>query len=407
MIQLKQLIAILLLLHISPLWAKSDDKYLLTEKTYKALSVAQELMAEDKNTQAEKQLNKLLSEVTAGSYEQAVVQQTLGYLYSSKENYKKASQLFQQALDSKTLPDKVSRDLQYNLGQLLLADDQYKKGVQILEQWLQNEAQPPTSARVLLASAYYRLQSYTKTIEHISIAIKKDKSAKEAWYQILLSAHLELKQYKSAIKVLETLVSTYPYNKTYWSQLASLYLQQDKDFTALAVKMLAQRLELGDSKTLINLADMYRYLRVPYKSGKLLESALDAGVIDANYDNLNKLADSWLAAKENVKAVEVLKQLTALDSSGESDLKQGRVLFGMEKWQQAEQSLSKAEEKLSGKKVGMTALLIGMTQFHQNHLQQAKKNFIKATKYKGERNQAGQWLRHIERLLEEQSNEKS
>jgi len=407
MIQLKQLIAILLLLHISPLWAKSDDKYLLTEKTYKALSVAQELMAEDKNTQAEKQLNKLLSEVTADSYEQAVVQQTLGYLYSSKENYKKASQLFQQALDSKALPDKVSRDLQYNLGQLLLADDQYKKGVQILEQWLQNEAQPPTSARVLLASAYYRLQSYTKTIEHISIAIKKDKSAKEAWYQILLSAHLELKQYKSAIKVLETLVSTYPYNKTYWSQLASLYLQQDKDFTALAVKMLAQRLELGDSKTLINLADMYRYLRVPYKSGKLLESALDAGVIDANYDNLNKLADSWLAAKENVKAVEVLKQLTALDSSGESDLKQGRVLFGMEKWQQAEQSLSKAEEKLSGKKVGMTALLIGMTQFHQNHLQQAKKNFIKATKYKGERNQAGQWLRHIERLLEEQSNEKS
>jgi len=406
MIRLKQLLIILLLLHTIPSWAESDSQYLLTEKTYKALSAAQELMGADKNAQAEKQLNNLLNEVAAGSYEQAVVQQTLGYLYSSKGDYKKASQMFKKALDSKALPDKVSLDLQYNLGQLLLADDQYKKGVQVLEQWLKNESSPPNSARVLLASAYYRLKQYNKAIEHIRIAVKKDKSPKEAWYQLWLSAHLELKQYKSAIKVLEILVSKYPYNKTYWSQLSSLYLQQNKDFTAVAVKMLAQRLELGDGKTLINLADMYRYLRVPYKSGQLLEKGLADGVIDSNYENLTKLADSWLAAKENDKAVVVLEKLRGLDKSGQSDLKLGRVLFGMEKWQESEQALLSAQKKLSGSKVGTVALLLGMTQFHQEHLQQAKKYFLVATKYKNERNQAGQWLRHIDRLLEAQSNAK-
>lgn len=403
MIRFKQFIIILILFNAATVWAKDDGQYLLTEKTYKALSAAQELMAEDKNSQAEKQLKALLQQVAAASYEQAVVQQTIGYLYSAKEDYKKASQFFQQALDSKALPEKLSHDLQYNLGQLLLADDQYQQGVKILEQWLKSETSPPTSAHVLMASAYYRIQNYKKTIEHIQIAIKKDKSAKESWYQILLSAHLELKQYKSAIKVTETLIAKYPYKKNYWAQLSALYLQQSKDFTALAVKMLAQRLDLGDGKTLINLADMYRYLRIPFKSAKLLESGINEGVVDANYDNLNKLADSWLAAKENQKAVEVLKQLTALDKSGESDLKQGRVLFGMEKWQQSEASLSQAEKKITGDKSGAVQLILGMTAFHQDKLAQAKTYFSRAAKYKNERNQAGQWLRHVEKLIESQS----
>lgn len=404
---LKPFIVILVLFHAATVWAEDDKQYLLTEKTYKALSSAQELMAADKNLEAEQKLKSLLQKVADASYEQAVVQQTIGYLYSSKEEYKKASQFFKQALDSNALPEKVSHDLQYNLGQLLLADDQYPQGVKVLEQWLKSESTPPTSAYVLMASAYYRLQEYKKTVGHIRTAIKKDKSAKESWYQILLSAHLELKQYNSAIKVLEILIAKYPYNKTYWSQLSALYLQKNKDFSALAVKILAQKLDLGDGKTLINLADMYRYLRIPFKSAKLLESGVKDGIIQANYDNLNKLADGWLAAKENKKAVDVLEKLTVLDKSGESGLKLGRVLFSMEKWQQSEKSLSQAEQKILGTKAGAVQLLLGMTAFHQDKLSQAKKYFSRAAKYKNERNQAGQWLRHVEKLIESKAVEQS
>lgn len=250
--------------------AKQDTQYLLTEKTYKALNVTQELIAADKYTQAEKQLNDLLKRVADVPYEKAIVQQTLGYLYSSQENYKKASVFFQSALDSGALPDKVSHNLHYNLAQLLLADEQYKEGLLMLEAWLKEEASPPTSAYVLLASAYYRVQNYQQVVKHISTAIGQDESANEGWYQLLLSAHLELKQYKAAIKVLETLITLYPYQKNYWNQLTALYLQQNKEFTALAVRMLSQRLELGDGKTLISLADMYRYLHIPFKSAQLL-----------------------------------------------------------------------------------------------------------------------------------------
>lgn len=374
----------------------ADKQYFLTERTYKALNVAHDLMADEKYVEAETKLKALLKKTKTASYEKAVVQQTLGYLYSAQENYKQASELFQQALDANSLPEKVSHNLRYNLGQLLLADGQYNKGITLLEQWLQATTSPPNSAYILLASAYYQTKNYQKTIQYIRIAISNDKSAKEAWYQLLLAAHLELKQYKSAIGVLEKLVAKYPHQKTYWTQLSALYLQQNKDFTALAVKMLAQRLELNDAKTVINLADMYRYLQIPYKSAQLLTHAMKAGTIEQNVDNLTRLADSWLAAREGQKSANVLQQVAKLDNSGESDLKYGRVLFGLEQWQQAVKPLSKSLQKLQGKQVGTATLLLAMTHYHLGKLTKAKTLFNKAAAFENERKQAGQWLRHIE-----------
>ena len=252
----------------------------------------------------------------------------------------------------------------------------------------------------MLASASYRIKDYKKTIKNVQIAIKHDKQAKEAWYQLLLSAHLELKQYKSAISVLETLITLYPYQKIYWSQLTALYLQQNKEFTALAVRMLAQRLELGDAQTLISLADMYRYLHIPYKSAQLLTDGINKGIIDANVDNLTRLADSWLAARDQQQAANVLKQLAELDNSGEVDLRYGRVLFGMEQWKNSIEPLTKSTQKLQDDQKGAALLLLGMAQFHLNDLELSKATFSQAVAFENERNQAGQWLRHVEKQIE-------
>lgn len=385
--------------------AKEKSQYLLTETTYKALGAAQDLMTANKFSAAETQLKSLLAKIESNAYEKAVVQQTLGYLHSSLENYKQASLLFQQALDSNALPPEVSHDLLYNLAQLLLADKQYDKGIVMLEKWLKSETKASNSVHVLMASAYYSVQNYNKAITHINIAIKSDKSAKEEWYQLLLASNLELKQYKSAIPVLETLITLYPDKTMYWTQLSALYLQQGKEFSSVAVKMLAQRLELGDAKTLISLADMYRYLQIPYKSAQLLTQAIDKDVIKADLENLSNLADSWLAAKENLKAMPVLQKLAALDGSGESDLKYARALFGLEQWQNAEVSLSKSLTKLQGKRVGSALLLLGMTQFHLNQFTEAIASLNKATKYEDERHQANQWLRYVETSLPEAKTE--
>jgi len=392
---------LLLLLTANLVLAKQDSQYLLTEKTYNSLSAAQELMADEKYAEAEGKLKTLRKQTKSGSYDQAVVLQTIGYLYSSQEKYSKSIPPFQQALDSGALPEKVAHDLRYNLAQLLLAVDKYKQGLELLEVWLKNEPSPPSSARVLIASGYYQVKNYKQVIKHIRIAIKNDKSAKESWYQMLLSAHLELKQYKSAISVLETLITRYPYKEIYWTQLTALYMQQNKEFRAMATRGLVQKLELGDSKTLISLADMYRYLHIPYKSAQLLNKAMDQGIIEADFDNLEKLTDSWLAAKEAEKAAEVLKRLALIDESGEADLKRGRVLIGLEQWKSAVEPLTISLDKLQDKQRGAASLLLGMAQFHLGDFTEAEVYFNRALTFDDERNQANQWLRHLERIQED------
>lgn len=142
---------LLSLMLVSPLQA-ADKEYLLSEATYKALSKAQELMEAEQYTEAERQLDALLAQTEAGGYDRAVVQQTLGYLYSERAQYDKAAQAFRQALDANALPEEVAHDLRYNLAQLLIADGQYSQGVVEMEKWLASESQPENSVYVLLGN---------------------------------------------------------------------------------------------------------------------------------------------------------------------------------------------------------------------------------------------------------------
>lgn len=385
----------------------AQDEYLLTEKTYRSLSKAQELMEADRYSEAGQRLNDLLAQTEAGSYDRAVVQQTIGYLYSAQDQYNKAAAAFQQALDAGALPEDVTHNLRYNLAQILIADGQYQRGIALMESWLANEAQPQNNVYILLATAYYRVENHTKVIEHIRTAIKNDRDPKEDWYRLLLSSHMSLKQYKSAISVLETLITRYPHRKVYWDQLSALYLQQEKEFTSLAVRMLADRLDLGDAETLVNLADMYRYLGIPYKSGKLLQKAMQNGVITADFRHLKKMAESWMAARENDLAAETLTRMLPMDSSGETHLRLGQVYVGLQQWQQAIDTLQQSLGMLKGRDLGRAYILLGTSFFNLDQLEQAKAQFSQAMAFDDQSRQAAQWLRHIEDMLERQNDEET
>lgn len=395
------IILVLILLCVSSLTSAQDKgQYLLTESTYKALTAAQELMTAEQYSKAEVALLGLLTKTRAGSYDQAVVQQTLGYVYSAKSQYKQARTQFQQALDTEALPEPVSHSLRYNLGQLLLAEERYREGISVLEQWFSSEPTPPNSAHVLIGSAYYQLDQFSQVVKHMTIAVRNESNPPENWYQLLLAGHMELKQYSASIKVLEKLIVRYPKKAPYWQQLAALYAQLNKQTTALAVQVLAQRLDLSDGEVVVRLADMYRYLNIPYKSAQLLAKGMREGNVVENQRNLNRLADSWLAAREKDNAAAVLKRLVKRDTSGEAGLKYARVLFDLTQWQAASDAFESSLQKLSGKRRGAAYLMAGLSQFHLDHFEQAQALLMKAAKFQGEKQQAVYWLNYIDQVLQ-------
>jgi tetratricopeptide (TPR) repeat protein len=240
-------------------------------------------------------------------------------------------------------------------------------------------------------------------VTYIKKAIEGDKDPKEDWYRLLLSAHLSLKQNKSASAVLETLIARYPHRKEYWQQLSAIYLQRELEMRALAVRLLADRLDLGDAKTLINLADMYRYLAIPYKSGQLLAKSMDEGVIEANYDHLDKLASSWLAARELDLAAQTFQRMLSLDASGQSHLRLAQVYVALEQWQEAAGVLVDLPAEFKGNDQGKAQMMLGTSYFHLADYNKAKSAFAKALTVESTRTQAAQWLQHIDDVLEKQN----
>ena len=383
--------------------AKNSNQYSLTNETYKALVTTQQLMSKEQYSKAEIQLLGLLKRTNAGSYDEAMVKQMLGYAYSSQEQYQKAITEFEQVLALRVLSETVSHSLRYNLGQLLLIEEEYSKGVKMLEQWFSGESSPSNAAHALIASGYYPLNNYSQTVLHMKVAIGNKKSAPENWYQLLLAAHIELKQYSAGIELVELMIVHYPHKDRYWQQLAFLYGQQNKEVSALAAQVLADRLELSDGDVLLRVSSLYRYLNIPYKSAQLLVVGLQKGVVIDNEKNLSLLADSWLAARERGKAAAVLKRLAEKDSTGESDLKYGRVLFDLEKWQTSSEAFENSLQKLKGAKRGTAILMAGPAQFQLGRLKKARLYLNKATDYKSEEKQALQWLNYLELVMESKS----
>jgi tetratricopeptide (TPR) repeat protein len=152
---------------------------------------------------------------------------------------------------------------------------------------------------------------------------------------------------------------------------------------------------------------MYRYLHIPYKAAQLLQKAMNDGVIAADFANLKRLADSWLAAREPEQAAGTLQKMLAQDNSGGSHLKLGQVYAGMEQWDKAVAPLTDSLKLLNGSDLGKAHILLGTANFHLDNLQQAKAHFSKAISFEAQSRQASQWLRHIEDQLREKEDEKT
>jgi tetratricopeptide (TPR) repeat protein len=380
--------------------AKAADQYLLTPSTYKALSAAHELLNKQQYALALKQLKTLQERVKGVSkskaYEQAVVLQTLGYVYSSMEDYSRAIQAFKASLDLNALPAQVVHDVRYSLAQLYMATEQYAEAAKFLEAWFKEAKAPPAEAYVLAASAYYHLERYTQAIPHIMAAIDLAKKPEESWYQLHLAARLALKQYRPAAQVLEILISHFPEKEQYWKQLTAVYLEMSKEHQALAVQALAGRMKQLRGKGLIHLSDLYRYLNIPYKAAQVLQQGLKANTLEASAKNWEHLANAWLAAREWEKAVNAFSKAGQLSQNGKMELRRGQLFVELQQWEQAGEAFEQALRKGGLDDPGQARLFLGQVRYEQGRFADAIQALKLAKKSPNYSKQAIQWLKHLQ-----------
>ncbi len=391
-----------LLVRICPATAEQEDQYLLSNNVYETISAVRELLDKNEYTQAESKLTGLLS-TNISQYEEAVANQTLGYVYIAMDKYSQATAAFIKSVELNALPDEVTHDINFIIAQLLANDDKPKEGLVYLNAWFAKEANPKPEAHMMAATVYYRLGDYENMIPQIQKAMEKSGKPEQGWYEMLLAGFYETNDHKNAAALLEKMIRLYPGKDIYWLQLAATYQFLKQYKKSLAIHELALKKNILGGPEIIQLAHLYLNEEIPHKAARLLTDEINRGRIVRSVDNLELLANSWLLAKEFDRATEVLTDIARIKNDPGIYFRLGQVYFEQENWQSAIISLEQAikDEKIIN--IAEAYLLLGIAAYHNNDHSRSAKALNRAIGYKNTSEQAQWWLNKLGERVSEKS----
>lgn len=368
----------------------------MSESFYRAVEKATQQIADGQYAPAIAQL-KNLTESRGSDYELAIAYYNLGFAYNSVDNVPAAVKAFQSALSYNVLPQQQQEMLMFNTGQLLILSKRYDEGIKLLESYMAEACNPISSeAHIFLASAYSETKQFRKALTQVDLAISKAKSPKESWLQLKLAVHYELKDYPGCARTLVQLIGIAPAKPDYWKQLSSIFFEMKNDMESLAVLALAERQGfITKPNEVRNLYNVYMLLELPFKAGLLMEDAIAKGRVPRNEENLSKLADAWINARELPRAEKVLTALANMSEDGEYYFKLGAMYGDDDRWKESRDMLRQALNKGGLKKPGDAWMRLAVAQYNLQDLEGAQASLKQAANYKDMRQQATQWLQHI------------
>ncbi len=395
----------------------------------KRLTRAQEMMADEKYSEALEILVPMMQKYREKPYALAQVYQITSYIYSAQGNYKKSVDLLIKAINLKQLPYRAEQTMLLRAGQLYNALEDYKQMLKWTLRWLKHAVNPDSSAYETLASAYIQNQQLDKAVCPLYLALKtwypeqqrKQKSylakvqkardenlplppprevrhPKKAWYTLLFSMHYRLKDLDGAINVMKAGLYHYPSNKSFWTQLGAVYAQKEDYVNAAAVMDIAYRLKLLTKGSEYRYtASNYTYVGVPYRAAIIMEDGLKKGIIKNEMKNWRATAGNWQQAQEGLKAAKAYDKAGELGDTGKYYINEGDVYAQMEKWKQAVDAYRKAlnKDKLKPNEEGRALLNMGVAFVNTGDYNNAIKSLKKAMGFKKQKRTAKQWMSYV------------
>ncbi|HHQ4475602.1 TPA: tetratricopeptide repeat protein [Aeromonas veronii] len=383
-------------------WAAEQPA--LSDRAYRAVNKAQELITEKKYGEANAKLQDALSGASERVYDKGVILQTLGFVAAQQEKYGQATKYFADAIATGGLPPPVAQQVRYNLAQLYMAEGNYQGSIKTMKEWFANQGKddkPNSHAYITLANAHVQLKQYRDAIPAVDQAIKLSAGkAPESWYLLKMGAHYELKQYKQATEVLTSLVNMFPEKKKYWTQLSAMHMQAGNDAKALAALESAYNLGmLTEAAELQRLANYLAFTGIPHRAARVMEKGMKDGVIEPSANNYKTLANYWHQAKELDPAIDTLAKSYQLAPSAELQLKMARMMIQSKRYQDLVALAAKPAANANGEQRADLKFLTGVAYFEQQKPKEALNAFTQAAQNGNVSGRASPWIS----FLKEQS----
>jgi tetratricopeptide (TPR) repeat protein len=168
-----------------------------------------------------------------------------------------------------------------------------------------DDAVPDPELLYHAAVSFYQgknMASAARCLERLfSLVQKREKS----WNELLLSCYLELKAWKKAHALIDTLLKDAPANESYWRLLTQVYLQQERYLEAAGAMEIRFKLKPPTREEMNNLAGLYRYLNLPLRAARVVrQMAGDA----PGPEDIERLAGLYMQGYDLSCALETVEQ---------------------------------------------------------------------------------------------------
>jgi predicted Zn-dependent protease len=371
----------------------------LSPRTYESLSQIQQLMSEDKLTEAASELTELLGDVQNSPLALALTLQTFAQLEVRRDKVPAAQQHLQRALQIEGLDNSTYHQLRIFSAQLYFAAGNYNAAINLLLPWLKPRPQDaPAAAFALLAATYYANAEIASGLPYIEEAIKRNKDPKEAWLQMAFAGHYQLQQLDQALLYSDALLNNFPDKKDYWLQKSGILQMQNKINESTATRYAASLLGFEFSETeVVAYAQLLGARGIPYKTALILSQADAQHTL--NEKDRRLLLQAWLQARETDKAKQVLRDLFAQYAQTDDGILLLQLYVESEEWQQVlPLAAGLFDKKLDAKQHGLILIYQGIALFRSGRVEQGIESMNAAMAFEPVKSQAKSWRQYMLQL---------
>lgn len=379
----------------------------MSEATYKKLSEAQEAVDAKDYAGAKQILNDMLGRRGMNGNEVGQVQNMLGFVFFSEEDYPSAIRAYEQVLaQGEDIPEGLEVTTLYTLAQLSFVNEDYQKALHFMETWITKATNPGADPYIFMGQVYYQMQDYPQAIAQIergiSVAKERNIAVKEQWWGLLNYLYYEQENWPKVLEILEILVRDFP-KRDYWVRLAGIHGQQGNDDESLWTYEAADVAGfLTQQSDLTNYAGLLMQAEVPFRAARVLERGFKDKIIERTDSTLQSLGQAWQLAQETQKAIPVLEDAAKLSDAGRIYERLAQLYLDNDQFDHCVSAADGALKKggLHGES-GMYTVR-GMCEYNREKMKAARESFVTCrTTARREDDETGrricqQWIDYID-----------
>ena len=380
---------------------KTRQVQALRERVFQALADAQELLNADDYAGARRELDEVRGIEDLNSYERGQILYFTGLVEYQQDNIAGAIRAFEQVVALADLPTGFWTDTMWALVQLAMAGEQYQKVIDYGTQWLDVAENPTGDPFYLLAVAYFQLEEYRNAAEMMERAIQitasNDAAAREEWYGLLRAALHELNDTRRLRGVLEYMAGRWP-KKEYWVHLSAVYggLEQDGKQTA-ALETVYEAGWMDRENELLQLSQLYMLQGGAYKAARLMEQGMESGLLQKNERNYRTLAQAWMQAQDDRRAIAPLREAAQRAEDGQLYLQLAQSYLNLYQYDECVEAARSGLNRGGLSRPDTAQMVLGTCLMELERFPQAREAFRAARAGNLSRDAADRWIDFIDR----------